>query len=395
MQNFLYDWVIPKSWLEKGKDLSKIRTKYGRLAGWVSIISNFLLFLFKLIIGLLINSIALIADSIHSLSDVSTSVIVIIGYRISGKPADREHPFGHQRAEYITSLIIAIILAVAGVEFIRSSIDRLADPEVQKITIGVIIFIVLTILVKGWLGGFAKYIGDKINSSALRADAYHHYTDSISSILVLIAIIGSAFGFTMLDGIGGIAVGILLIWAGFSIARDSADELIGNPPSPEFVKKIEDIAMSIENVINTHEIVVHSYGENHFISLHVEVDQNLDKMDIHDTGDKVRAALQQKLDAYSTVHVDPIDINSAEVQKANQIVSDILSKSNNIKNYHDLRIVEHGNQTYIIFDIVPNRPDIKACSDITLCSKLAEELNKVFPDYELIIEVDPVYSFYK
>lgn len=394
MTKFLFEWIIPKSLKQQDVKNSKIKAKFGRLEGWVSIVSNFLLFVFKLIIGLLINSIALIADAVHSLSDVSTSLIVIIGYHISGKPADRKHPFGHQRAEYITSLIIAIILGIAGFEFIKSSINRLKNPEVQSITIGVILFIILTILVKTWLGAFAKFLGNKINSSALKADALHHYTDSISSVLVLIAIIGSGLGYPFLDGIGGIAVGFLLIWAGFSIARDSADELIGTSPSPQYVQKINEICMSIDNVLNTHEIVVHSYGDQHFISLHVEVDQSMDSMKIHDVGDTVKEILKERLGAYTTVHVDPIDIKSEAVKKANAIVSHVLNNSKEIKNFHDLRIVEHKDQSFIIFDIVPSSPKIQKCSDLTLCKKLRSELKKVFPKHELKIEIDPVYSFY-
>jgi len=393
MSNLLYDWIIPKSLRKINTPKGEDRAGFGRLEGWVSIIANFLLFLSKLIVGLLVNSIALIADSIHSLSDVSTSVIVIIGYRISGKPADKEHPFGHERAEYITSLIIAIILGIAGFEFIKTSYHRLNNPQVQTITIGVIVFIILTILIKTWLGGFAKYIGQKIHSAALKAEALHHYTDTISSLMVLLAVIGSALGYPFLDGLGGIAVGLILIWAGFSIARDSADSLIGNPPSPEYVHQIHDICMSIDEVLNTHEIVVHSYGDNHFISLHVEVDQNLSSMETHNIGDKVKELLRNELNAYATVHVDPIDIHSKDVKKANKIVSEILSKSEQIKNFHDLRIIEQEEQSFIIFDIVPVSPKIKQCTDIKVCNKLRKRLKEVFPQHELQIEVDPVYSF--
>ena len=395
MKEILFDWIIPKSLRNSDPKKSKNRNKYGRVEGWVSIVSNFLLFVFKLIIGLLINSIALIADSIHSLSDVSTSIVVIIGYKISDKPADRHHPFGHQRAEYITSLVIAIILGIAGFEFITSSVDRITNPEVQKVTIGVILFVILTILMKTWLGAFANYLGKKINSSALRAEALHHYTDTISSILVLAAIIGSGLGYPFLDGVGGIGVGVLLIWAGFSIARESADSLIGTSPSPKFVKKIQDISMNVDKVLNTHEIVVHSYGDKHFISLHVEVNQNLGIMKIHDVGDKVKAVLREKLDAYATVHVDPIDIDSQEVKQANAIVDEVLSGSSDIKNFHDLRMTNQEGHSLIIFDIVPQNPRIKTCEDIDRCSQLRKKLHKAFPDHELRIEIDPVYSFIK
>jgi len=191
MKRLIFDWILPKSLKQQDVRQSAVRASYGRLEGWISIVVNCLLFVGKLAVGLLINSIALIADSIHSLSDVSTSIIVILGYRISEKPADSKHPFGHQRAEYVATLVIAVLLAVAGIEFIKSSFGRLTNPQLSVVTLGVLLFILLTIIVKAWLGGLSSYMGKRIDSSALKADAMHHYTDSISSNLAWIAIIGA------------------------------------------------------------------------------------------------------------------------------------------------------------------------------------------------------------
>lgn len=393
MKSFLFNWIIPRSLHSKDVQISTVRAQYGRIGGWVSIIANIFLFVAKIIVGLMINSIALIADSIHSLSDVSTSVIVIIGYRISEKPADREHPFGHQRAEYVATLIIAVLLAVAGVEFIRSAVLRLHNPGITTVTYGVLLFIFLTVVVKAWLGELAKYIGKLIDSQMLRADALHHYTDSISSILVLLAIGGSKLGYTFLDGVGGILVGVLLIFAGVKIAREAVDTLIGKPPTPELVHKIQQICHSVDNVLNSHDIVVHSYGNQIFISTHVEVDQKESSIIAHDIGDAVERMLAEQLDAYCTVHVDPVDIDSEDVKLANRIVRKIIEISDEISDFHDLRLINRPDHRLVIFDLVPINPGIKTHEDFKVCKQLNESLKNEFPNCEIKVNIDPIYTF--
>ncbi|MCK4716671.1 MAG: cation transporter [Candidatus Marinimicrobia bacterium] len=393
MKSFLFNWIIPRSLRLKDVRISTVRAQYGRIGGWVSIIVNIFLFVAKLIVGLLINSIALVADSIHSLSDVSTSIIVIIGYRISEKPADREHPFGHQRAEYVATLIIAVLLAVAGVEFIRSAVLRLHNPGIMTVTYGVLLFILLTVVIKAWLGELAKYIGKLINSQMLRADALHHYTDSISSILVLLAIGGSKLGYTFLDGVGGILVGVLLICAGVKIAREAVDILIGKPPAPELVHKIQQICHSVENVINSHDIVVHSYGNQIFISAHVEVDQKESSIIAHDIGDAVEKMLAEQLGAYCTVHVDPVDIDSEDVKLANRIVRKIIEISDEISDFHDLRLINRPDHRLVIFDLVPVNPGIKIYEDFKVCKQLNKSLKKAFLNCEIKVNIDPIYIF--
>jgi len=393
VKSLLFNWIIPRSLRSKDVRISTVRAQYGRIGGWVSIIANLFLFAAKLIVGLLINSIALIADSIHSLSDVSTSIIVIVGYRISEKPADREHPFGHQRAEYVATLIIAVLLVVAGVEFIRSAAGRLNNPGLSTVTYGILIFVFLTIIVKYWLGAFAKYIGKLIDSQMLRADALHHYTDSISSILVLLAIGGSKLGYTFLDGVGGILVGVLLIYAGVKIAREAVDTLIGKPPTPELVHKIKQICHSVDNVINSHDIIVHSYGNQIFISTHVEVDQKKSSLIAHDIGDAVERMLAEQLGAYCTVHVDPVDINSEDVKMANDIVQKIVTESRDIRNYHDLRLVRKPNHHLLLFDLVLEEQTSKKYEDIQEYRRLNGALQRAFPDCEIIVNIDPAYTF--
>jgi len=381
VKSFLFNWCIPRSLRGQNVQSLSVRAQYGRIGGWASIITNILLFVAKLIVGLLINSIALLADSIHSLSDVSTSIIVLIGYRISEKPADREHPFGHQRAEYIATLVIAVLLVVAGVEFIRSGAGRLNNPGLVTVTYGVLIFVFLTVIVKYWLGAFAKHIGELIDSQAL--------------ILVLLAIGGSKLGYTFLDGVGGILVGVLLIWAGVRIARKAADTLMGKPPTQEFVRKIQQLCFSVSvgNVLNTHDIVVHSYGNKKFISVHVEVDQKKSSIIAHDIGDAVESVLTEQLAAYCTVHVDPVDIDSADVKLANDIVREIVAESRDIRDYHDLRLIRKPNHHLLLFDLVLEEQMGKKYEDIQEYRRLNDALRRAFPDCEIMVNIDPAYTF--
>ena len=393
MKRLIFDWIVPKSLKQQDLSQSAVRSRYGRLEGWISIVVNFLLFVGKLLIGLLINSIALIADSIHSLSDVSTSIIVILGYRISEKPADSKHPFGHQRAEYIATLIIAVLLAVAGIEFIKSSYGRLANPQMSVVTLGVLLFVLVTILVKAWLGGLSSYMGKRIDSAALKADALHHYTDSISSILVLFAILGARLGYPFLDGAGGIAVGIMLIWAGISIAKDAADSLLGNAPTPEFIASIRNICMHVENVLNTHDMVVHSYGTQKFISVHVEVNQNTSSVNAHEIATSVEHHLAHQLNAYAIVHVDPIDLESPELQQLRTVIEEFVQHSTEIRGYHDLRMISKEDHRRIYFDIVPVQSSVQTCRELADCGQLNDLIRRTFKKYEIRIHIDQMYTY--
>jgi len=318
--NSLYNIIFNKQYNVKIEEKAHI----GQMVGWVSIVINFLLFLTKLIFGLLINSIALIADAIHSVTDIITSIILVIGYKIMDKPPDKEHPFGHHRAEYISSLIMSIIIILAGIEFIKISFSRLAKPEIIQVGFSVYLFIFLTIIIKGLLGYYSKKIGKKINSQAVAADAIHHLTDALGSIFVLFAVAGSNLGFQFMDGAGGIIVGIILIWAGYSIARDSVDSILGTPPSRETIKQIRNLCKDEDRVIDVHDIIIHHYGLIHFISLHIEVNKSMNIVIAHDVADKIEKKLKQELGAHCTIHIDPVDTNNEFVDKIKKFLNELI-----------------------------------------------------------------------
>ncbi len=370
----------------------RVRTRIGQLEAWVSILVNAVLTAVKLALGLAINSLALIADGVHTLSDVVTSIVVLFGFRVSGKPPDRKHPFGHGRVEYVTTLIIAVMLAVVGYEFIKSAIGRLIEPVPIAVGWGVLGAIFLTLLVKFWLGHFSMLLGLRIDSSTLKADAWHHRSDAISSLLVLAALGGSALGYPALDGVGGVLVGAYLIWSGFAIAKGVIDPLLGEPPSPELVGRIRELCRRQEQVIDAHDITVHDYGHHRFMALHVEVSDRLSAQESHDVAEEIQDLLRQELGAYATVHIDPIDLESEVVHQVSGLLDDLIPRSDVFTGYHDLRVVNMPEHEVILFDMVIS-PDAGAGKRQATRRWVQRELLKSFPTARINIHISPPHAY--
>ncbi|MFB0517214.1 MAG: cation diffusion facilitator family transporter [Candidatus Neomarinimicrobiota bacterium] len=369
-----------------------VRTRIGQLEAWVSIVVNTVLTVIKLFLGLAINSLALIADGVHTLSDVVTSVVVLVGFKIAGKPADKEHPFGHGRAEYVATIIIAVMLAVVGFEFIKSAIGRLIEPVPIAAGWLVMIIIFLTLLVKVWLGQFSMDLSRRISSSTLKADAWHHWSDAISSVLVLGAVGGCALGYPALDGIGGILVGAYLIWSGFAIAKEVIDPLLGEPPAPELIGQIRELCRQQALVIDAHDITVHNYGHHKFIATHVEVSDRLSAQESHDVAENVADSLRRELGAYATVHVDPIDLENQVVHQVASLLDTLSNQSEIFLSFHDLRVVNIPERQVILFDMVVT-PDASAGKKHATQRWVHRELLKAFPDTLIKIQICPPHTY--
>lgn len=284
----------------------RVRAAYGYLEGWVSIVANVLLFVLKFTIGLLINSISLIADSFHTLADVLTSVIVVVGFWISRRPADQEHPHGHGRFEIISTLAIAILLIVIGAEFFWSSAQRFIRPQPVTGTILVAVIILFSALAKEWLARFAIYLGKKIKASVLLADAWHHRSDAIASALVSVAIVAATFGYVKIDSVFGMLVSLLIAYTGYDLGRTAISFLMGEAPSEEMIAKIDKVARSVDGVRDTHRIMVHDYGNHQDISIHIQVDKDLTVNESHDIATKVQRKLSKTFESVSAeVHIEP------------------------------------------------------------------------------------------
>ena len=371
---------------------ARVRTAYGHLEAWVSIIINAVLFAVKLALGLMVNSLALIADAVHTVSDVATAMVVLFGFKIAGKPADKEHPFGHGRAEYVATLIIALMLGVIGFEFIKSAAERIFAPAQVTAGWGTLAVIAATIGVKLWLGRFSNYLGIQIQSSTLAADAWHHRSDAISSGLVLLAVGGSALGYPILDGVGGLLVGLYLIWSGVSIARQVIDPLLGEPPAPELVQKIRRICSQHEQVLDAHDITVHHYGQHMYIGAHVEVGMEHSAQAAHDIAEDVTTRLKEQLGAYAIVHIDPIDRESAAVHQVSDRLKELLHKREAFADFHDLRVVKTADHNAILFDLVVH-PDTSERDQQATRRWVEQELARDFPAAEVEINISPPHVY--
>lgn len=295
-------WLLEKVFPQK-----KTRRKdLGYLEAWVSIFGNVLLFIVKFIFGLRLNSISLKADAFHTLSDVLTSIIVLLGFKMGSKPADEEHPFGHGRIEQIATLVIAILLLIVSYDLGKTSIMRILHPQSVESNIFIVIFMITTGLFKEWLARFSIFLGLKINSDTLIADAWHHRSDAIASILVGIGLILVRYGYYYIDGILGLGVVALLVWVGVELVKSSVDFLIGKAPDKELLNRIRDIVLSVPGVLNLHDILVHDYQSDKIISLHIEVEDYLTAREAHSIALEVQDLLKKKLNTSNiSVHIDP------------------------------------------------------------------------------------------
>ena len=283
-----------------------VRTGYGYLEGWTSIITNVLLFALKFALGLAINSISLIADSFHTLADVLTSIVVVIGFKVAKKPADPEHPYGHGRFETIATLVIAILLFVVGVEFFRNSIDRFINVQAVKGSILVVLAMLFSALIKEWLAQFSIDLGNRIDSSVLLADAWHHRTDAIASVFVAVAIAGALFNFHRVDAVFGMLVSGLIVYTGIDLGRTSISYLMGEAPSKDLIEEIEKIASSVDGVVSTHKVSVHDYGGQKAVSIHVQVEKSLSVDRAHEIAASVKYKISQEIeDVSAEVHIEP------------------------------------------------------------------------------------------
>jgi len=356
---------------------NKSRSEIGALEGWVSIVLNAIMFIGKLTFGLIANSISLIADAFHTLSDIATSVVVIIGFKVAQKPADREHPYGHGRAETVATLTIAILIAVVGLEFVKMGIEQLFSDDSVETSSLVISIVGITILIKEWMARFAKKLGDFINSDTLRAEAIHHRSDMLSSFLVIVALLGAYFHINWLDGVMAFGIAIMMLHSGYEIAKKSIDEILGRPATAETVAEIAAIAKSIDGVFNVHDIIVHRYGEQLFISLHIEMTESLSPAQMHSISEKAEKEISRKMHANVVTHSDPVSTEGDEVIAIQKIANPILSEHGLSLAIQDLRIVGQKKLEAILFE-VPIPVDY---SEITTLEKtLKNELNVVYPD---------------
>lgn len=371
----------------------KVRNSYGTLGGVIGIIINSLLFLIKFSIGTLVGSIAVSADAFNNLSDAASSIITIIGFKMANKPADAEHPFGHGRIEYLSALIVAFMVMLVGIQFIKSSIERILNS--QPIVFESISFILLIVSIgfKIWLSTFNKFLGNKINSSALKAAATDALGDVFTSSTVAISFLIAKFTSFPIDGYIGILVALAILYAGFSLVKETLNPLLGEAPDPELVNNICEMVLSYENITGVHDLIVHNYGPGRVIaSIHAEIPSDVDIMEIHNVIDKAEREVSKELDLHLVIHMDPICVITDEVQEAWDYVAKTLRKYPEIKSMHDFRVVGEGNIKNLIFDIVLSPSDKTSQTKIDIMvEEIKKSIKEEHPQYNCVITTD--YDF--
>ena len=336
-----------------------VRKKYGTLSSVVGVIVNFILAGMKILIGLLASSVAIIADGLNNLSDAGSSIITFVSFKISMKPADRDHPFGHARMEYIASMIVSFLILLVGTELLIDSgktLLGLKDSSETVMSITPITFIILSvsILLKLWLGLFYNKIGKKIDSGVIRATATDSITDSISTIAVLISSVIIKFTeWYILDAIVGIGVSVIIIVAGAKILIETKDKLLGEAPIAETVDNIKSIVAQYPDVIGMHDLIVHNYGPHNFIaSFHAEVDGKTDIYYLHDVIDNLERHIKNDLSIDCTIHMDPIVTDDTEINELKEFLLSTLEEVGLELSVHDFRVVIGNTHTNLIFDVV-------------------------------------------
>ncbi|MBZ9636810.1 cation diffusion facilitator family transporter [Clostridium sp. FP1] len=371
----------------------KVRVAYGYLGGLVGIIVNLILFITKLIIGILLNSIAVTADAFNNLSDVASSVITILGFKLASKPADKEHPFGHGRLEYISGLIVSFLVILVGFEFIKTSYSRIVNPSKVIFNLIPFILILVSIISKLWISGFNKTLGKAIKSSALEASSFDALSDVVSSSCVALSLLLSIWIDIPIDGYIGMLVSFFIIYAGFSLIKDTMNPLLGEAPDVNLVKGIQYKLLSYNHITGAHDLVIHNYGPSRCMgSIHAEVPCDISIVEIHEIIDKAEKEISEEFDIHLVIHMDPINTDDEEVNDCRIELLNVLKYFPIIKSIHDFRIVGSGEYKNLIFDaVIDFNPSFTADDESKLGDAINSELKKCCPQYNALMTLDRDY----
>lgn len=372
-------------------DSPAVRQAYGVLSGAVGIGLNILLFLGKWIAGTVSGSIAITADAFNNLSDAGSSIITLIGFRLSGQAPDPEHPFGHGRMEYISGLLVSVAILVMGFELIWSSFGKLRNPEPIESSALVFVILIASILVKLYMFYYNRSLSKKLDSAAMKATSVDSLSDTVATTLVLIATVISRYTGLILDGWFGILVGLFILYTGGSTLKETVDLLLGQPPKQEFIDEIKKIVLGHSLVYGVHDLIVHDYGPGRvMISLHAEVAVDGDIQDIHEQIDHIEHELQEKLHCSATIHMDPIVTDDREVLAMKAKVEEIVHSLDASFSIHDFRMVKGTTRTNLIFDVeVPRKTSY---TDNEIMNWLKEQIHKLpGSKYFAVIQIDHEY----
>ena len=331
----------------------EVRHSYGVLSGIYGIISNALLGVLKIIIGILSNSVSIMADAVNNISDMASSILTIIGFKLTNKKPDKHHPYGHARYEYVFGLIIAIIMIVMGSLFLRESIAKIIKPEDLNISLFTIIILCVSIIVKILQMRLYTRYSIIIKSSTLKTTAIDTRNDIITTSVILLSMIVMKLFSINIDGYLGLCVSLFVIYSAFNALKEVSDPLIGVTPNKKMISKIKNKLLSYDFVLDIHDLIIHNYGvSNDYVTVHIEMDSKLSMIEAHDLIDKIENDFKEDMNMTITIHVDPVILGDKKFNKTKEEILEILRELNKKITIHDFRIIEKKKSVKIMFDCV-------------------------------------------
>ncbi len=371
-------------------DSPSVRRTYGILCSLVGISLNVLLFAGKYLAGIVSGSIAVTADAFNNLSDAGSSLITLTGFKFSGLKASSGHPFGHGRIEYLSGLAVAVIILLMGLELAKSSVIKILRPKAVESRLLTVIILTISICIKLYMAYYNRIIGKKINSPAMKTASIDSLCDSAATAAVLIFMLVFRLTHINLDGYGGLLVASLILYAGYSAAKDTVDPLLGRPADPELVKDIHDIVMAHEEIIGIHDLVVHDYGPGRLmISLHGEVSGDGNIFSLHDAIDRIENELHEKLSCDAVIHMDPVETNNTRISETKKLLAEKITELDSGITIHDFRMVTGPTKTTLIFDAVV--PFDSKLSDEEARRQIEELVCREFENSAASVKIDKTY----
>ncbi len=389
--------ILVKLFIKNSADVkdNTVRNAYGTLGGIVGIICNLILCAIKISVGLISGSISIMADGFNNLSDMGSSLVTIIGFKLAGKPADRDHPFGHGRMEYMSAFIVSVLILIVGVDLLETSAKALVSgSEMPKYGLWSVGVLLISVIVKLWMYLFNKKLGKRISSDALTATAKDSLNDSLATLAILVSVGISrlvALPFN-LDALMGIFVSLFILWAGISSAKDTLGEILGKPPEKELIESLENTILSFKEFIGIHDLIVHNYGPGRqFASVHVEVPQDIDIVKCHEQIDLCEKLVGEQLDLALVIHMDPIDNNNSTVKETRERLSNAIKVIDPSLTLHDFRMTPLSERrTNLIFDVVV--PSTITVSQKELEEKIVNLAKLINPIFECVITFDSDFT---
>lgn len=364
-----------------------VRDKCGRVAGAVGIVTNFLLFLMKIIVGTVFHSVSVTADAVNNLTDSGSSVVTLIGFKMASKPADEKHPFGHARIEYLSGVIVSFIVIFLGLQLGMSSIEKILTPEENALTPVALVVLVISILAKLWQCLFYRKVGRMIKSESVEATSKDSRNDVIATSVVLLGAVITMLTGVNLDGYMGAAVALFIVFSGVQLTISTADPLLGQAPEGELVQTITEKMLSYPGIIGMHDLAVHNYGVGRcFASAHCEVDAKNDILVSHDLIDNIERDFSRDLGIHMVIHLDPVIVGDARTDALHCKVQSLVTALYPTVTIHDFRVIWGVTHSNIVFDVAV--PFAVKDSDAVITQKLEAEIQKLDPDYRTVVTID-------